>query len=264
MTAYPDGFTLDDYARARARIARQETMLDDAVASVLDRQRARIFAGAIGLGGALATATAITLAGTMEHAPFEPAQVLVASDLAAVAAYALARIVLRLVRLPRTSIEPERLRRRLVPSLALPLAALAILAPLSLHFALYRLFDETSSTRDFTWWMMISGVIVGHAHLALVVFGVRFVRSLERAPLATKRDAVGRGVVDVLMTAGIASLPGAVLILIPPLLTLLTGLVFVPLAYLCVYVAHANEARAIEAREAWVAPPLDVEQLEAA
>jgi hypothetical protein len=137
-------------------------------------------------------------------------------------------------------------------SAALPMAAVSLLAPLGIHgiiwFALAHPETATSGMSDFGAWIAVSVVIVGHAHLALLVCAVRWayrLRSVETFQLGIGR---GRGWgTALLVSAGVACLPGIVLLAIPPLLVLVTGLAFVPLMFHVTARTIARERIALEA-----------------
>jgi hypothetical protein len=115
-------------------------------------------------------------------------------------------------------------------SVALPLVASALLAPLTSHMLLAFVLSG-SFEPGFDDWISVSVVVVGHAHLALAVHGVVWARRVARTP----RDLLptlpgwlwGWGAAVIA-----AAIPGSILYLVPPLLTAATGLVSVPPAYL--------------------------------
>jgi hypothetical protein len=121
-------------------------------------------------------------------------------------------------------------------SVALPLAAVSLLAPLSIHGILWAAFSHAeraaSGMDDFGSWIALSVVIVGHAHLALLACAVHWTYKLRSAPTNELRRGLGRAWGKALLvSAGIACLPGVVLLAIPPILVVGTGLVFVPVMY---------------------------------
>jgi len=121
-------------------------------------------------------------------------------------------------------------------SVALPLAAVSLLAPLTIHFVVYAMLDMghlgASTLDDFSKWMAISVVIVGHAHLALLVCAARWAYKLRTRVTDEIPLDVNRAWLEALLvSAGIACLPGIVLLGIPPVLVVLTGLLFVPLMF---------------------------------
>ena len=139
--------------------------------------------------------------------------------------------------------EPRAVLRQLVPaferwSVALPLMGLAMLAPLTIHLAVALVVGWMVPAASFDGggydgWILSSVVIVGHAHVVLAICGWRFAKRIQvrdRLELETRRHrdwlrAWG-------FTALASAIPGALLLAIPPLLVLVTGLVFIPAAYL--------------------------------
>lgn len=116
-------------------------------------------------------------------------------------------------------------------SFALPLAVFALLVPLSLHF-LFSLVFLALDPEVFGGWMQVSYILVGHAHLTLLVFAVMHV-SAVRAELSrgVEPGAAGRGFKALLWTTLVSALPGIILFCIPPALVFLTGLFFVPWSF---------------------------------
>jgi hypothetical protein len=114
---------------------------------------------------------------------------------------------------------------------ALPLAALSMVAPLSLHFLVRSLFAPVH-VADFDGWIVLSVILVGHAHVALCICAVLWARALSERHTATLADGLRGSMFKALfITVGVAALPGILLMGIPPLLVLVTGLVFVPAMY---------------------------------
>jgi hypothetical protein len=137
-------------------------------------------------------------------------------------------------------------------SAALPMAALSLLAPLSIHgivwFALARPETADSGMDDFGTWIAVSVILVGHAHLALLVCAVRWACRLRSVETGMLWVGVGRAWgTALLVSGGIACLPGVVLLAIPPILVLVTGLAFVPLMYHWTARTIERERRALEA-----------------
>jgi hypothetical protein len=137
-------------------------------------------------------------------------------------------------------------------STALPLAAVSLLAPLTIHlvvwFALSRPDAITTGLDDYGTWIALSVVIVGHAHLALLVCAVRWAYRLRTMETLELQIGRGRGWgTALLVSGGLACLPGIVLLAIPPLLVLVTGLAFVPLMYHVTARTLVRERQALEA-----------------
>ena len=126
-----------------------------------------------------------------------------------------------------------RLRRLERPSLALPLVAASLLAPLSLHLLVAVLLLGWTSA-EFGRWATISAVLVGHAHVCLLIFSLVHV---SRVQASLTRDPAGLGsgsrfgMWALTWVATAAAVPGAVLFFVPPFLVFLTGLAFVPAAF---------------------------------
>jgi hypothetical protein len=114
---------------------------------------------------------------------------------------------------------------------ALPLAALSLVAPLSLHFLVRCLFVPMR-VGDFDGWIVLSAILVGHAHVALCVCATLWARGLAARHTASLADGLRGSMFKALfVTVGVASLPGILLLGVPPLLVLVTGLVFIPAMY---------------------------------
>lgn len=136
-----------------------------------------------------------------------------------------------LARLEITLAGTESLRRvsRLeAASFVLPIAALSLLAPLSVHLAVGLALIGTD-LQDFNAWVLISLLLVGHAHVCLLVLSVLHVfkvrNELDRG---TRVIGATRGLWALVWTVAASSVPGVVFLCIPSLLVALTGLVFVP------------------------------------
>jgi len=137
-------------------------------------------------------------------------------------------------------------------SIALPMAAVSMLAPLTIHFVVWCVMSAAnpSSTmlRDFGGWIAISALIVSHAHLAVLVGAVRWALSLRaRATADVRRDLLRNWGLTLLVAAGAACLPGVVLLGIPPILVGVTGLVFVPAMFHLAARTVQRERLALEA-----------------
>jgi hypothetical protein len=135
----------------------------------------------------------------------------------------------------------ERARRLERASVTLPLAALALLGPLTLHAAVFEVCwgDPIS---QFDTWIALSLAIVGHAHLVLVWMCHRFAKKVERS---TSGEIRATWFMDSWRASGytiIASaIPGIVLALLPPILTAVTAFCIVPAAFRKVANAIATE-----------------------
>ena len=76
-------------------------------------------------------------------------------------------------------------------------------------------------------WIGLSMIVVGHAHLLLAWRARAFARGLAGVPdheLLWTADRAARSAYG--WTVGVSALPGAVLFLIPPILTAITGALF--------------------------------------
>lgn len=115
-------------------------------------------------------------------------------------------------------------------SVALPLAGVALLAPLTLHLPFAGLIGNSDLRYD--GWIMMSMIVVGHAHFALVVCAIVFARRVRRhAGLEFSEDLRAFGWKSWGVAILVSALPGAALMLIPPILTAVTGLVFIPASF---------------------------------
>ena len=197
---------------------------------------ARAAAGAVlGLVAAFVIGSALFNRDSSAQRDALPLQLLLAAWPLALLTYALARAAGRLSALVAPAVETtaarteQRLYHVEVASIALPLVGLAFAAPLTLHAGVAALFGNTSG---FGAWMALSGMIVGHAHLALALHGWFFARALHRTPANVPLQD-GQGAAGAMILLGLCgTVPGVVLLAIPPLLVLVTGTLFVPLAYL--------------------------------
>ena len=137
-------------------------------------------------------------------------------------------------------------------SAALPLAALSLLAPLTLHGVVWAGLAHgeslSSAMQDFGAWIGLSAILVGHAHLALLICAVRWAFKLRTRETAELHVGVHRAWGKALAISGAtACLPGLVLLAVPPLLVVATGLLFVPLMYVCTARTLTRERIALEA-----------------
>jgi hypothetical protein len=112
-------------------------------------------------------------------------------------------------------------------SLIMPMVAASLLTPLSLHLLVgTTLF---SSAEFFNSWVLVSLILVGHAHLTLIIFSiihvVRLQRDLDHDTLITGASS---GLRALLWTVAASTIPGAALICVPPILVGFTGILFVP------------------------------------
>ena len=159
-----------------------------------------------------------------------------------------------LVRVERA--HPRRLAAALVGKLeaasaALPLVGLALLAPLGLHLLLWLAFGRGSGLQylgEFDQWIAMSMPLVGIAHIVLALLGVGFAQKLREKSaeeILSRPAREGWKALGFTMLAG--AIPGGVLLLIPPILVGLTGLVFIPLSFRAVSRAIAKERGIVDA-----------------
>lgn len=150
----------------------------------------------------------------------------------------------RLSRHSAEAIADEHADRLERPSVSWPLIGLAVTVPLLLHFPVWLLIRSSSEGifTEFDNWILISLVLVTHCHVLLAFLAWRFARNLRNDPLRTIPSRSGW--FAWLWTWASSAVPGAVLLLIPVGITLVTGLVFVPLSFAVI----GNKARAERAQ----------------
>jgi hypothetical protein len=156
----------------------------------------------------------------------------------------------------------DRLEER---SVALPLAALALLLPLTLHRLAAFLLDGLGVPVPFVWafgaaramdaWIKASLALVGHCHVLLLVLACAFARDLRRHPDLPEPALGERAGWGAFAWTSLASIPAGTLclalwplegwvpfLLVPTLVTL-TGLTFIPSSFLLLGRAIARERR---------------------
>jgi hypothetical protein len=136
-------------------------------------------------------------------------------------------------------------------SAAMPLAAVSLTAPLTLHWLVWLGLSlphiEDASAGDFGTWIAVSALLVGHAHLALLIAAVRWAFSLRARETSMLRVGVHRHWgIALLVAVGVACLPGVVLLGIPPILVGVTGLLFVPFMFVGTARCIERERMALE------------------
>jgi hypothetical protein len=253
---------------AEVRHARDaiSTMLPEL--SAIGRARlARALAGAVGIGGAAGVAvSALVLRDGTET------RLLLGSTIAMFATYLVARIVLRALgsfRPPRdeepslvgemtadlaridASLPLPRIERRLASletlGMALPLAAVSLLAPLTIHWLFIQVTSPATTASSFAEWIRISLVIVGHAHLALAAFSIAFAKKIAKSDnemlrtMSVHREWLKAWVYTMLVSC----VPGIILVGIPPVLVALTGVVFIPVMFFVVFERLLIERRTL-------------------
>ncbi len=127
--------------------------------------------------------------------------------------------------------EVQRLEKR---SLVLPVVALSLLGPLSLHYLIGASLLDVGPD-GFNHWVLLSLILVGHAHITLLILSVAHVSRVRREIEAgISPCGVARGLWALLWTVTASAIPGAVFLFVPPVLVALTGLIFVPWMFLWV------------------------------
>jgi hypothetical protein len=175
--------------------------------SVLARRASRIAFGGVLIVGAIALLTSTFRAHANELS------ILWQTWVSAVAAAALVRVTMARA--------PDR-DELAVPGLVVPAVGIALLGPLSVHaLVCLATCGEWEVARRFHEWVALSVVFSASAHLAFAVLSVKRARALLR-----ERPAMSAGKVWC-WTTGVACVP-YVLVVIPPIVVGLTGLVFLP------------------------------------
>jgi len=123
----------------------------------------------------------------------------------------------------------QRTQRLETWSIAAPLMALSLLAPLTIHYVVYTVvslcYGELPRFDAFDWWFGFSALLVGHAHLVLAGLTARFATKLSRTnDVDTLRKAAWAcwG-----WTIAVSAVPGVVLFALPPIATAATGACFI-------------------------------------
>jgi hypothetical protein len=113
-------------------------------------------------------------------------------------------------------------------SLVFPIASLTLMMPFTIHFLVGTLFLCIPFS-VFNAWFLISLLLVGHAHLTLLILSVMHVvrirNELDRGAVV---GGIAQGFWALLWTVTASTVPGAVLLCIPPVVVALTGLLFIP------------------------------------
>jgi hypothetical protein len=275
MSPAPAYRSLDELALARARSFADTSPARLAAARrVYARRVARIAGGATGLAAGLALFAAALVEAASSS--FDPphgllTRVLLAalalSALAWTAARAAAPLGLRrALRRAQAAAAPtgdpardlaaaeqaaaprivERLASRLESaSIALPMAAASFLLPLTLHFLVAEVLD-LGDIAAFDRWIVLSVVVVGHAHAALAICCALLAR---RARKLTAEELRARGATDWGVALAVATacgaVPGVLLVGIPPVVVFVTGIVFIPAMFLYARARIESERAAI-------------------
>ncbi|HVY49258.1 MAG TPA: hypothetical protein VHB21_25380 [Minicystis sp.] len=226
---------------------------------------ARVAFGAVGIAGALLVVVAAAL-GYGSDGSGLLSKLLLGSWTAAVLVWVVARTV-GMIRARRAVVafsptnDPSRdvaaLEARPSPaastrlafaSIALPLAAISLLAPLTLHLAFWALVlrEPSDGLATFDPWIVWCFVLAGHAHVVLAAEACRYARRLTSAPLG-EVDVVDGGWRALGVTVFASAFPGVVLFFVPPVLTAATGVAFVPAVFVATQRLVATERRALAA-----------------
>jgi hypothetical protein len=234
------------------------------VAHVVAARAGRATFGAVGIAGAAAM-VGCALAGLRGG---ELGAVLLGTWAAALVAWAVARVAFGIVASraggpPRLTgdlhhdiariagAKPPRAGHGLEISAAvLPMVAVSLLAPLTIHLAFWSFFlrEPFDSMRTFDTWIVISFAIVGHCHCVLAYLAGRYGARLVGDPLVGL-PLLERGWTSLGLVVLASCVPGIALIGIPPALTALTGAAFIPALYATMRRIITNERRALESTE---------------
>lgn len=222
---------------------------------VMARRAARVAFGGIGIAGALMLAIAAIANAPAGLHPFVLTDILVDTWLVACCSYVFVRLVGALF--PRSNnpaptgsllddvtrfaeaVASRRDGRFLgALSLVLPAIAVSLLTPLTLHLGVRAILDgkglDLLNTRSFDEWISMSLLIVGHAHLALAFLAARFALRVARVPPGDLAKEDERGFKALFWTVLVSAIPGIILFALPPLLTAVTGLAFVPFLWIAI------------------------------
>ncbi len=268
-----DAIIEDRLARFHARRA-QEQAPSDAVARVYAARRGRIAGGIAGVvcGGLMFLSAFLSLGPRVLDLPSDsrgavPTYLLAGGGIAALVVASMARRAARRRAAASLRQEPaltgdgpedigriERadplgdLRARAAAletkSVALPLVAIALLAPLTMHGIVVLGISMVNgrwvgNASDFGVWIGVSGIVVGVAHVTLAVRVALWARSLrDRETRSFDKIVHGEWTLTLFITAISAFVPGVfiasheeALSVIPPVLVLVTGIAFLPFAY---------------------------------
>src|SRR5262245_61446689 len=152
-----------------------------------------------------------------------------------------------LARLRARAIVEPRERSSFAPLLA----GTALLGPLTIHWIAATIFSALSrfegiDARDFTIWIQISAVVVGHAHVVFAICAARYARRMSGLGATSLAAGVDGGGTSALTAAVVAAaVPGLLAVGIPPLATGLTGAMLLPI-FRCARRIVLEERRVIE------------------
>lgn len=136
-------------------------------------------------------------------------------------------------------------------SVALPMAGVSLLAPLSIHLVVWSVFgDDVGSERwldGFDWWIGASLLLVAIAHLTLACLCGRFADKVGASSLvALSRSTPMSGWAAFGWTVLASCLPGIVALAIPPLIVAATGIVFIPYMFRFMHGRVVDERTALD------------------
>jgi hypothetical protein len=117
-------------------------------------------------------------------------------------------------------------------SVALPLMGLALVLPLTLHLIASTVLDARwPAPREFDSWIIMSAVLVGHAHLVLAFKGWQFGRRIVQRGVPELRTVASQeGWSAWKWTVAVSAVPGLIIIGIPVVVVAVTGM-YIPFAY---------------------------------
>jgi hypothetical protein len=152
-----------------------------------------------------------------------------------------------------------------LPSIFWPVAATSLLAPLTIHYLVYRAIGLAGGSigGEFDRWIVLAGTTTSIAHGALVYSAHRFAKALAIEPRADR--SIGAHAFRAVMIATLgACIPGAALLFIPPTLTFVTGLAFIPIVFALAARAHDRDRTDLARLEAELRRTADEATLEEA
>jgi len=229
------------------------------VPAVYARRRARIFAGGTGIACAIFMAASAALRRdgltTILQAAWlcmvgsylfarsaSLAHVRTVLDRAFTASDSAGSDVLRFEDLTPATVVREMAERLEWWSVALPMTALALLVPLSLHYAVAAMLRvSVPDGRDFDGWISLSLLFVGHCHVVLAYQAWRFARALRGTPdvftvgLIADRSGwqawgvtIASSLVAGVLLLVVVPIAGIALVVVAPAVVAATGLAFIP------------------------------------
>jgi hypothetical protein len=136
-------------------------------------------------------------------------------------------------------------------SVALPLAGCALLAPLTIHFAIGWMLHACTGTHmdldDFDRWISASTALVGLPHFVLASCGVLYARKLRRLDSDSIEWSGNRDWLKAFgFTVLVSVFPNVFLVFVPTLFVVVTGLAFIPATFRFCRARALGERRAVE------------------